>query len=77
MRPTRPVARVRSTTTPTTTSKHCSPWSVSAAPPSRSTPQLRRRFGDDAPIPAIAAALARLPDEERLNRIADAGDLDG
>jgi len=36
---------------------------------------LRRRFGDDARIPAIAAALARLPDEERLNRIADAGEL--
>lgn len=37
---------------------------------------LRRRFGDDPRIVDVAAALAALPDEERLNRIAAAEDLE-
>lgn len=37
---------------------------------------LRRRFGDDPRVGAIAARLADLPDEERLTRLTSATSLD-
>ena len=40
------------------------------------TLMLRQRFGDDPRCAAVAAALADLPDEERLSRLASAQRLD-